>query len=151
MSDELPSAGRLAGIDYGTKRIGIAISDASRRIASPHENYTRDSAQADAKHFGNLAVSQDVCGFVVGLPIHLSGDESEKSIEARAFGKWLSEATGLPVLFHDERFSSAGADEFLTAGGLTNKKRKKRRDMLAAQIILASFLESDGGEQKASI
>jgi len=145
MSDELPVEGRLAGIDYGTKRIGIAISDAGRRIASPLENYERRLVEDDANHFRNLVKSESIGGFIVGLPIHLSGDESQKSIEARAFGQWLGEVTGLAVCFQDERFSSVGADELLTEGGLTKKKRKQRRDMLAAQIILASFLERGDG------
>jgi putative Holliday junction resolvase len=144
MCDEFPAEGRLAGIDYGTVRIGIAISDSSRRIASPLANYARQASEADAAFLQKMVADEDICGFVVGLPLHLSGDESPKSIEARAFGKWLRETTGLPVRFHDERFSSAGADEFLAAGRLTSKKRKNRRDMLAAQIILSSYLESSG-------
>lgn len=146
MCDELPSAGRLAGIDYGTVRIGISISDPQRRLASPLTNYSRQATDMDAAFFQKLAKEEEICGFVVGLPLHLSGDESPKSIEARAFGKWLQQTTGLPVRFHDERFSSAGADEFLAEGGLTSKKRKKRRDMLAAQIILSSYLESAGND-----
>ena len=149
MSDEFPSEGRLAGIDYGTVRVGIAISDPGRRLASPLDNYNRQSSDADSAFFQRLVAEEDIRGFVVGLPLHMSGDESQKSIEARAFGKWLHEATGLPIRFHDERFSSAGADAFLAAGGLTAKKRKNRRDMLAAQIILSSFLES-GGDASAS-
>lgn len=140
--DELPSTGRLAGIDFGTKRIGIAISDAGQRIASPHENYSRQSNEADSSFFEKLAADEELRGFVVGLPVHLSGDESEKSAEARRFAEWLAKATGLPVVFQDERFSSAGADAFLAQGGLSSKKRKNRRDMLAAQIILSSYLES---------
>lgn len=73
----------------------------------------------------------------------MSGDESQKSQEAREFGEWLAEVSGLPVEFYDERFSSAIADEFLAAGQLTKKQRQKRRDMLAAQVILASYLESN--------
>ena len=149
MSDELPPEGRLAGIDYGTVRIGVSISDPGQRLASPLANYQRRSSDADAEYFRKLVAAEDLVGFVVGLPVHLSGDESQKSIEAKAFGKWLHELAGLPVRYHDERFSSAGADEFLATGGLTSKKRKKRRDMLAAQIILSSYLESGGNDTAA--
>lgn len=144
MSASLPREGRLAGVDFGTVRIGIAISDARQTLASPLDNYSRGAADQDAKYFLKLAKAEALVGFVVGLPIHMSGEESQKSKQARAFGKWLSEATGLPVDFHDERYSSVIADDLMAAGQLTKKQRDKRRDMLAAQVILASYLESTG-------
>ena len=73
----------------------------------------------------------------------MSGSESQKSREARAFGAWLESTTGIPTTFFDERFTSQFADELLKAGALSGKRRKQRRDKIAAQIILASFLESD--------
>jgi putative pre-16S rRNA nuclease len=143
MSDRLPNKGRLAGVDFGTRRIGIAICDATQRLASPLDNYTRGSKGQDADYFRRIVKGESVVGWVVGLPVHMSGDESEKSLEAREFGKWLEIETELPVTFYDERFSTAIADEFLAIGKLTKKKRQQRRDMLAAQVILASYLESD--------
>lgn len=141
MSDAQPT-GRIAGIDYGTKRIGVAITDASQTIASPLDNYDRCGPDGDTRYFKRLVEDEQITRFVVGLPIHLSGDESEKSREARQFAKWLQEVTSLPVDLYDERFTTAHAESALLDAGLTNKKRKKRRDMLAAQIILASYLES---------
>ena len=138
-----PAPGRVAGIDYGTVRIGIALSDPDRTIASPHENYTRQGTKQDAKRFQRLAGEQDVTLFVVGLPVHLDGRESPKSIEARRFGEWLVEVTGVPVEFFDERFTSIEAEQFLLASQMTSKRRKKRIDMLAAQIMLAGYLESE--------
>lgn len=143
MSEALPRTGRLAGVDFGTVRLGIAISDARQTIASPLDNYTRGSTDQDANYFRRLVKEEAIVGLVVGLPVHMSGDESQKSLEAREFGKWLAEATGLPVDFHDERFSSSIADDFLGIGQLSKKQRQKRRDMLAAQVILANYLESD--------
>ena len=124
-------------------RIGIAITDARQTLASPLDNHARGSKDQDARYFQQLVQDEALVGFVVGLPVHLSGDESQKSYEARLFGKWLAEATGLPVDFYDERYSSVIADDFLAAGQLTKKQRLRRRDMLAAQVILASYLESD--------
>ena len=138
----LPTQGRLAGIDYGHVRIGIAICDPGQRLASPLENYSRSSAERDANHFQRLVNSEKIVGFVVGLPVFSSGDESPKSREARRFGDWLAGATGCPVQFFDERYSTVAAEKLLTEAGLTSKKRKRRRDMLAASIILESFLES---------
>jgi len=142
MSTSLPREGRLAGVDFGTVRIGIAISDARQTLASPLDNYTRGSKDQDAGYFQRLVKDEAVVGLVVGLPVHMSGDESQKSQEAREFGQWLAAVTGLPVGFYDERLSSAIADDFLAIGQLSKKQRQKRRDMLAAQVILANYLES---------
>ncbi len=147
MSRNLP--GRVAGIDYGTVRIGIAISDPERQIASPYENYTRRGLKQDGERFRQLVEEEAIRLFVVGLPIHLDGRESEKSQEARRFGQWLAETTGLPVQFFDERFTSHQAEEALLAAQMTKKRRKRRLDMLAAQIMLAAFLESNGGASEA--
>jgi putative Holliday junction resolvase len=143
MTTSLPREGRLAGVDFGEVRIGIAISDARQTLASPLDNYTRRSLERDASYFQRLVKEEAVVGLVVGLPVHMSGDESQKSREAREFGQWLAEITGLPVDFYDERLSSAIADDFLAVGRLSKKQRQTRRDMLAAQVILANYLDSD--------
>jgi putative Holliday junction resolvase len=134
--------GRVAGIDYGHVRIGIAISDPDRMLASPLENYTRRGPAQDAQRFRRLAAEEQVVLFVVGLPIHLDGRESAKSQEAREFGAWLGETTGVPVEYFDERFTSREAEELLLAADMTRKRRKRRMDMLAAQIMLSAYLES---------
>jgi putative holliday junction resolvase len=141
MTSQPRTPGRVAGIDYGSVRIGIAISDPDRTIASPLENYTRRTPEQDAERFWRLAAEERVALFVVGLPLHLDGGESPKSLEARQFGQWLAETTGVPVEFFDERFTSHEAEEILLAADLTRKRRKKRMDMLAAQIILSAYLE----------
>jgi len=143
------SPGRVAGIDFGTVRIGIALSDPGRTIASPYENYTRRGPEQDARRFGRLVAEQGVTLFVVGLPVHLDGGESAKSTEARRFGQWLAELTGVPVVYFDERFTSSQAEQFLLEAGLTKKRRKKRMDMLSAQIMLSAYLESSAPDQQA--
>jgi putative holliday junction resolvase len=135
-------AGRVAGVDYGHVRIGIAISDPERKIVSPLENYTRRGPEQDAQRFRRLAADERVVLFVVGLPVHLDGRESAKSQEARQFGGWLGEVTGVPVEYFDERFTSHEAEQLLLAADMTRKRRKKRMDMLAAQIMLNAYLES---------
>lgn len=136
------SPGRIAGIDYGRTRLGIAITDPDRRLASPYENYQRRGPQQDADRFRRLVAEEGVTLFVVGLPIHLDGRESEQSHQARQFGAWLAQVTGVPVEFFDERFTTVEAEEHLRQAGLTRKRRQGRRDMLAAQIMLAAYLES---------
>jgi putative Holliday junction resolvase len=147
MPQHEPPPGRVAGVDYGTARIGIAITDPSRTFASPLEQHTRGDAVGDARYFKRLAEREDVKLFIVGLPLHLSGDESQKSLESREFAKWLGETTGVSVELFDERFTTSLADEALAAGELTKKKRKARRDMLAAQFLLSAWLEARRGRE----
>jgi len=135
------SPGRIAGIDFGTVRIGIALSDPSRTLASPHETYTRTSPERDVQFFRRLIADEDVVLLVVGLPVHLDGRESAKSVEARRFARWLSEATGVAVELFDERFSTVEADALLAQRDLSPARRKKRRDAMAAQVMLTAYLE----------
>ena len=146
MIDEFPQQGRLAGIDYGSVRIGIAISDPQRILASPYENYTRQDTNRDTAYFQQLVRDERVVGWIVGLPVHASGDESQKSMEAREFGKWLADVTACPVRYYDERFTTQLANTLMGDSKLTKKQRKKRRDMIAAQLVLASYLESSQQE-----
>jgi putative Holliday junction resolvase len=140
---------RIAGIDYGTVRLGIATADLAVGIAGSFENYTRRTPELDAKYFADLATQEKIERFVVGLPVHLSGHESQKSIEARAFGEWLGSVTSVPVEYFDERFTTSEADQILGAAKLTKKKRQARRDQLAAQIMLTAYLESGAKGQDA--
>ncbi len=140
--------GRVAGIDYGTVRIGIAVADLEVGIATPVETYQRKNPQLDAQYFQQLAQEERLAKFVVGLPVHLDGGESQKSTEARAFGKWLTEQTGLEVDYFDERYTSSQAEEMLQAAGLTKKRRKDRIDQLAAQLMLTAYLEAGAKGQQ---
>src|SRR5207237_10259394 len=100
---------RLLGIDYGSVRIGLAISDPDRKIASPLVTYTRRGRAQDADYLGKLVAEEDIGQIILGLPIHLSGHESQPSDHARAFGKWLAELTGLTVSSEVERVCSVDA------------------------------------------
>jgi putative Holliday junction resolvase len=133
--------GRIAGIDFGTVRIGVAISDATQSIASPFETYVRRGDSADRAYFQRLADEEQIARFVVGLPVHLDGRESAKSLEARRFGEWLAEVTQRPVDYFDERFTTHEAQLHLAGAQLSKKKRKERLDKLAAQIMLTAYLE----------
>lgn len=144
----LPSIGRLAGIDFGTVRIGIAVSDHDQVIASPLETYQCRGAEPDSAFFKKLVTRESLCGFVLGLPVHMSGDESQKSQQARAFGSWLSNQTGLPIGWMDERFTTALARELMSKSGLSGKARKAKLDKIAAQLILSAYLENRSGENR---
>jgi putative Holliday junction resolvase len=141
---------RLLGVDYGTVRIGLAISDAERRLASPLAVREHAGRDRDAAYFRALVEAEEVGAIVVGLPLHCDGREGQKAAEARAFGAWLAETTGLPVLFWDERFSTVEAESALWQAGLTHKKRKERRDRVAAQMTLQAYLDAGCPDESAA-
>jgi putative Holliday junction resolvase len=133
---------RIAGIDYGTVRIGIALADREVGIATPFDTLTRQTPALDAKYFQWLVSDGGIDRFVVGLPVHLDGTEGEKAREARMFGAWLGQVTGVPVEYFDERFTTVEAAETLGPTHLTKKQRQARCDQIAAQIMLTAYLES---------
>lgn len=116
---EFPLTGRLAGVDYGTVRIGISVCDPMRILVSPLEIRLVSDPARDAEYFRQLAKSERIDGWVVGLPVHCDGGESEKSIEARRFGRWLAESTGLPVRLFDERFTTSAAQDRLRSARMS--------------------------------
>lgn len=138
---ELPREGRLLGLDYGTRRIGAALSTPEQTLATPHENYQLRGERADAAWLQQLAQDYRVIGVVVGLPLHLSGEEGAKAAEAREFGEWVGDVLGLPVTFYDERFTTSVAEDLLIEAGFNRKQRKARLDQMAAQIMLQSYLD----------
>lgn len=146
--DHIPDQGRLLGIDYGTVRVGVAVSDTLQSLASPLHNYQRVSRPADELFFQKQVQDYEVVGIVVGLPLHMHGDESEKSREARRYGKWLKSITGVPVTWQDERLSSAQAETLLHAADLTQRQRQGKVDKLAARIILQAWM--DGRRKRAA-
>ena len=134
------SPGRLLGVDYGTVRLGLSITDPDRILASPLETYSRRTVAQDAAYLANLVRVQGITGIVLGIAVSLNGHEGPKAQECRAFGTWLEGATGLPVQFADERFTTAAANDVMFDAKMSPQKRNERRDMLAATLILQGFL-----------
>ncbi|QDT38931.1 Holliday junction resolvase RuvX [Stratiformator vulcanicus] len=145
---DFPTEGRLLGIDYGTKRVGLAVTDWEQSMAVPLSTIQRSHERTETREYRTAVDDYSIKGLVLGLPVHISGNESGKSQEARRYGNWLADITGLPVTYWDERFTSAIAEEHLLAAGLTSKKRKQRIDKLAAQIMLQSFLDAKDREKE---
>jgi putative Holliday junction resolvase len=139
---DFPAQGRLLGLDYGTKRLGLALSNAEQTIATPLETYLRRDQRQDERYLQQKVKEYGVMGLVVGLPVHMSGDEGEKAREARLFGEWAAAVTKLPVCYADERYTTAMADAHLQVAHLGPRKRQSLRDMLAAQILLQGYLDS---------
>ena len=133
---------RVLGIDFGTRRVGAAVSDPRRKIATPLEVHERKDQAQDARHYRKLVTEHDIDLIVIGLPLHTSGQEGTSAKGARAWGAWIGGETGLKVVYHDERFSTVDAEERLIAAGVKRQGRKEKRDMLAAQILLQDFLDA---------
>ena len=142
LTEDLPITGRIAGVDFGTVRIGLATCDPSQQWVTPYDTYNRRNLRLDAKFFSELAQKESLVGWVIGLPIHCDGKESQKSTEVRKFAEWLGQSTGLPYLFYDERFSTREARRLLQDTGLSSTQKKKRLDRLAAHIILTHYLDA---------
>ena len=130
--------GRVLGLDYGTKRVGIAISDPLRRIAQPLEVVDRSHAVARVQ---SLVEEFEVTMCVVGLPTSLGGEEGSAAIAAREFGVEIEEATGREVVFVDERFTSATAEKAMIEAGVKRRRRRETLDKVAATVILQTFLD----------
>ncbi len=137
-----PKAGRLLGLDYGDKRFGFAISTPDQTIASAIENYTRRTSALDLQQIKRWCEEYLVRGIVIGLPIHMNGQESQKSTQCRRFAAWLFGQLGLPIALHDERCTTAVVIDHLIELDFSRKQRKKKLDMLAAQVLLESYLNS---------
>jgi putative Holliday junction resolvase len=138
----LPRTGRLLGVDYGRVRVGLAISDDAQSIALPLDTLQRRTESLDAQYVRDLLDDYQPVGIVVGLPVHMSGEEGEQAAAARAFGSWLAGVSGLPVVYWDERFTSAAADVSLQALEFSKERRRQLRDRLAAQALLQGYLDA---------
>ena len=143
-AETLPSTGRLAGLDYGSVRIGIASCDPSQTWVTPWDTYQRRNERLDREFFVDLGEKEQLVGWVIGLPLHCDGKESQKSQEVRLFACWLAEVTSLPYLFFDERFTTAEARRLLSGTDLSPEKKKKKLDGIAAHLILSHYLSDCG-------
>jgi putative Holliday junction resolvase len=136
------SAGKILAIDSGRVRLGLAISDVDRKFSFPLETYTRRDPAKDLAHLRAVVAEEGIAMLLVGLPIHNDGREGDSVREARALGDWLAAELALPVRYYDERFTTVQAEALLWNAGLTHAQRKARRDRVAAQILLQTYLEA---------
>jgi putative Holliday junction resolvase len=128
-------------MDFGNVRIGIALSDPLKIMASPYEVYKRVDEIDDIKYIANLIKEKEVSTLVVGLPKHLDGNEGKTADAVREFIDKLLDTVKIEVVFHDERFTSKSAEQFLIGADVKRKKRKSVIDKMAAQIILQNYLD----------
>lgn len=140
---------RILAIDYGQRRVGLALCDASETIVSPWRQLAGDQVKGDLLYaaIGQVVREGQVEAVVVGLPLNMDGSEGPQAKLTRVFAEGLAEVLAQPVYMQDERLSSSQADELLAGSGLSRDKKKRRRDMLAACTILQDFLDSRGQEK----
>ncbi len=132
---------RLIGIDVGTKTLGLALSDVLRTVASPLETIRRRKFSLDAARLLELAAEHRIGGLVIGLPANLDGSEGPRAQSTRAFARNLANLTPLPLLFWDERLSTAAAERTLIEADTSRRRRGELIDKLAATIILQTALD----------
>jgi putative Holliday junction resolvase len=140
-ADALPSGARLIGIDVGSKTLGLALSDTGRKIASALVTLRRRRLAADLRGLLDLAAEHSVGGFVVGLPLNLDGSHGPRAQATRAFVRDLAKLTELPILWWDERLSTAAAERVLLEADASRRRRAEVVDKVAAAVILQGALD----------
>ena len=131
---------RKMGVDYGDKRIGVALTDALCIISSPYEVFQNLSPEQSLQHLNELIKQFNVDEVAMGLPLNMDGSEGERAKLHREIGQKLSELSGVKVAFVDERLTSAEAEEILIESKVRREKRKELIDKISAQIILQTYL-----------
>ena len=138
----LPPRAPVLGLDLGTKTIGVAISDLTRQIASPLETIARRKFADDAQRLIHLAKQEKAGLIVLGLPLNMNGSEGPRAQSTRAFARNLARHIDIPIVFWDERLSTAAVERMLIAADQSRAKRGAVIDKLAAAYILQSALDS---------
>ena len=138
---------RYLAIDHGQKRTGLAISDASETLVSPHSVIETANEEELLRRISYVLDAEEIDAIVVGLPINMDGTEGDRSRKVRQFVLAMQQETDKPVHLHDERLSSFEADCLVGDLELTRKKKKKRLDAIAAAAILRSFFEQKNRQQ----
>ncbi len=133
---------RIMGVDYGDKRIGIALSDLLCIISSPYEVYQNKGEEDALKHLGQIIKDNDVTEVAFGLPLNMDGSEGERAKLHRQFGERLEKYSGVKVFYVDERLTSAEAEDILISSGVRREKRKELIDKISAQLILQSYIDN---------
>ena len=136
-----PERGALVGLDLGTKTIGVAVSDADRRLATGVENIQRTAFKADAARVLAIAAERNAVGLVLGLPINMDGSEGPRAQSTRAFARNFSKLTDLAIGLWDERLSTVAVERELIGMDMSRARRAEVIDEHAAMFILQGALD----------
>jgi putative holliday junction resolvase len=137
----LPRAGKLAGLDIGTKTIGLAICDSGWCFAGPAETIHRSKLLADLEKLRHFVELEQIVGLVVGLPLNMDGTDSPRTQSVRAFARNLA-PLDLPILLWDERWSTQAVERAMIAADVSRAKRAEKVDALAAAHILQGAIDA---------
>jgi putative Holliday junction resolvase len=146
-----PSSGkimpsRILALDYGTKRIGVALSDELGWTAQPLETFDRRTLDRDIAHIAALVQSHEVARVILGLPLQLNGRQGPAIEAMREFSAKLEAGLPVPLVLWDERLTTKAAEDLLIAADVSRKKRKGAVDRIAAAILLQSYLAAQGSK-----
>jgi len=133
---------RILGLDFGTKRIGVAMSDELMLTAQGMDTIQRRDTRSDVEAIAKIVADNGVTEVVVGLPINMDGTEGAKVREVSEFVDNLAKSVKVPIVTKDERLTTVQAERTLLEADMSRSRRKGLRDMLAAQLILQSYLDS---------
>ncbi|PPB81601.1 putative Holliday junction resolvase [Albidovulum inexpectatum] len=137
----LPASRPVAGLDLGTKTIGVAISDPRLSVATPLRTIRRTKFTADAQELLGLCEERQIAGLILGLPRNMDGSEGPRCQSTRAFARNLSRLTELPITFWDERLSTVAAERALLEADTSRKRRAEVIDHVAAGFILQGAID----------
>ncbi len=140
-ADALPPMGALAGLDLGTRTIGVAISDGLRAVATPQSTIKRTKFTADAVALEAILAERGVVGIVLGLPLNMDGSEGPRIQSTRAFARNLARRIETPIAYWDERLSTVAAERALLEADASRRKRAEVIDHVAAGYILQGALD----------
>ncbi|MBY5917268.1 Holliday junction resolvase RuvX [Rhizobium leguminosarum] len=156
MAETLAPLQAIAGLDLGTKTIGLSMSDLGRRFATPRTVIRRVKFTIDAQALLDFAIAEKVAGFIIGLPMNMDGSAGPRVQATRAFVRNMEQKTALPFVYWDERLSTVAAERTLLEMDVSRAKRADRIDSAAASFILQGALDrlsllarSDGDEFSA--
>jgi putative Holliday junction resolvase len=138
---QLPRSGAVAGLDLGTKTIGVAVSDGLRSVATPLLTIKRKKFGLDAQALLKIVQERDLRGLILGLPMNMDGSEGPRCQSTRAFARNLENLTELPISFWDERLSTVAAERAMLEADLSRAKRAEAIDHVAAAFILQGALD----------
>ena len=142
LGSDLPVNGRLMGLDLGSKTIGMAVSDASRLVASPIGTLRRTRFRDDADALFRAADERSVVALIIGLPVNMDGSEGPRCQSARAFAQNLLGLREMTIAFWDERLSTAAVERAMIGADLSRAKRRRSVDTAAAAYILQGALDT---------
>ncbi len=140
--------GKILGIDWGTKRIGVAISDFDQQIVFGKKSIENKSPKYVLDELHELIDQNDVVLIVLGYPLNLEGHKTKSTVKVEKFKALLEKKLRIPVILHDERLTSVESNGIITSFDIKTKDKKKETDIIAASLILKNYLKSNKGKIK---